>query len=245
MANEPDTETALQTTATDYVASAAKAVLGMVPFAGSLLAELAGSVIPNQRIDRLAKFALELEAKLSGFDQAHVRAQLNDENFTDLLEEGVRQASRSVSDERRQYLAAILANGISFEAATYAESRHLLRILGEINDIEVVWLRFYAEPPTPVSKPSEYRKRHKAILESVTAFMGSGQETLDKKALQDSYKEHLAGLGLLKPRYKIDHKTKQPVFDNHTGSPEVQGYSITPLGRLLLRQIDLSPAPRT
>ncbi len=36
----------------DYVASAAKAALGVVPFAGSLLVELAGTVIPNQRINR-------------------------------------------------------------------------------------------------------------------------------------------------------------------------------------------------
>lgn len=242
MANESDTETALQTTNVDYVVSAAKAVLGMVPFAGSLLAELAGNVIPNQRIDRLTKFAQELEARLSGIDQAHVRSQLNDENFTDLVEEGVRQAARSVSDEKRQYLAALLANGISTEAATYAESKHLLRLLGELSDIEVVWLRFYAEPFV-IGEPSEFKERHKDILEPVMAFLASGQETLDKKALQDSYKEHLASLGLLQQRYETDHKTKQPVFDNFTGGPKVRGYDITRLGRLLLRHIDLSPEP--
>ena len=48
----------------DYVTSAAKAILGAVPFAGSLLTELAGTVIPNQRIDRIAKFAAVLEYRL-------------------------------------------------------------------------------------------------------------------------------------------------------------------------------------
>ncbi len=235
--NESDTAASLQPAPVDYVTSAAKAVLGMVPFAGSLLSELAGSIIPNQRIDRLTKFALELEAKLSRLDQTHVRAQFKDENFTDLMEEGVRQASRSVSDERRQYLSALLANGISSAVASYAESKHLLRILGEINDIEVVWLRFYAEPT--MGGDSEYREKHKTILEPIPAYNGSGQETLDKRALQESYKEHLTSLGLLKQRYETDSKTKQLVFDSYTGGPKVRGYDITPLGRLLLRQIDL------
>ena len=71
----------------DYVASAAKAALGAVPFGGSLLAEIAGSVIPNQRIDRLVRFASELENRLNTVDKAAVRAHLTDENFTDLVEE--------------------------------------------------------------------------------------------------------------------------------------------------------------
>jgi hypothetical protein len=234
---ESTTLTSLQPASTDYVTSAAKAALGMVPFAGSLLAELAGCIIPNQRIDRLSKFAVELEGRLSRLDQTHVRAQLADEHFTDLMEEGVRQASRSVSDERRQYLAGLLANGISSEASSYAESKHLLRILGELNDIEVIWLRFYVEPT--FGGDAEFREKHRDVLDPVRAHLGSDPETLDKDALQKSYKEHLCSLGLLRHRYETDSKTKQPVFDNFTGGLKVRGYDITPLGRLLLRSIDL------
>jgi hypothetical protein len=50
----------IKTQAIDYVASGAKAALGVVPFAGSLLAEVAGSIIPNQRVDRIADFAFKL-----------------------------------------------------------------------------------------------------------------------------------------------------------------------------------------
>ena len=49
----------------DYVASAAKAALSAVPFAGSLFAELAGTVIPNQRIDRIIKFAKRQRGQIS------------------------------------------------------------------------------------------------------------------------------------------------------------------------------------
>lgn len=233
--NEP---TQLQTNNIDYVTSAAKAVLGMVPFAGSLLAELAGSVIPNQRIDRLSKFAIQLEARLATLDQDFVRAQLTDENFTDLLEDGIRQAARSLSDERRQYLAALLGNGISSDAISFAESKQLLRILGELTDVEVIWLRSYLNPT--IDGDNEFRAKHDITLKPIAPSMGSGQGTIDSYALQSSYKEHLAALGLLSPRYEIDSRTKQPVYDSRTGNLKLKGYEITSLGRLLLRQIALS-----
>jgi hypothetical protein len=45
---ESDISGSLANRGADYVTSAAKAVLGVVPFAGSLLAEVAGTIIPNQ-----------------------------------------------------------------------------------------------------------------------------------------------------------------------------------------------------
>lgn len=241
MTDQSNTPVNVQSDTADYVATAAKAVLGMVPFAGSLLAELAGSIIPNQRIDRLAKFAQELEERLSRLDREHVRDQLNDEHFTDLMEEGARQAARSVSDDRREYLSALIANGISSEAVAYVDSKHLLTMLGELNDIEVIWLRFYLDPT--MGGDAEFREMHKDILKPVRPYIGGDQTTVDKSAVQQSYKEHLASLGLLKRRYETDSKTKQPVLDTSTGGQKVIGYEITSLGRLLLRQIGLASEP--
>jgi len=232
-----DRPASLQSQSVDYVVLAAKAVLGAVPFAGSLLAELAGTIIPNQRIDRLAKFAAELEARIATLDQHAMRAKLADENFTDLVEETMRHAARAVSDERRRYLAALLANGINSSEVTYIESKHLLRILGELNDFEVVWLRSYLDPT--LGGDQEFRARHSDVLDPIAPTMGSSQAELDKAAIQKSYKEHLTRLGLLEPRYETDIRTKQPVFDGFRSGLKIRGYDITGLGRLLLRQIEL------
>jgi hypothetical protein len=210
----------------------------MVPFAGSLLAELAGTIVPNQRIDRIAKFAEALESKLSNLEQDFVRSQLTNEHFTDLLEEGMRQAARSLSDERREYIANLIASSLSSEDIEYIESKHLLRILGEINDIEVIWLRFYLVPT--IGGDEEFRRKHESILEPVIATLGAPPEIHEKAALQESYKEHLTQLGLLQHRYRTDIKTRTPEFDRFTGAMEVQGYQITPLGRLLLRHVGLA-----
>lgn len=220
----------------DYVAIAAKSVLGGVPFAGSLLSELAGVVIPNQRIERIVKFAEILNSKLSGLEHDVILQKLTNNFFTDMMEEGVRQAARSLSDERRIYLASVIANGLSSEDVDFVESRHLMRILGEINDIEVIWLAFYSDFTLKMGK--EFREKYSDIITPIQTHFGVSQELNDKSTLQESYKQHLVQLNLLKYKYKLDPRTKQPEFDTSTGEQKIQGYEISTLGRLLIRQID-------
>jgi hypothetical protein len=84
--SKDDTPNSLAINRSDYVTSAARAALGVVPFAGSLLAEIAGTVIPGQRVDRIVHFAAELEKRIAGLERDSVRIHLTDENFTDLVE---------------------------------------------------------------------------------------------------------------------------------------------------------------
>jgi len=225
----------LDQNATDYVVATAKAVLGMVPFAGSLLAELAGTIIPKQRLDRLADFAQKLEHRFDGLDREQIRSKLTDENFTDLVEETARHAARAVTEERRAYLASLLATGVSKDRISFIETKHLLRILGEVNDIEIIWLRFYLHPV--IDGDHEFRAKHEAVLEPVSATLGSDQATLDKHALQQNYLQHLVSLGLLDRPLDVDAKSGYPKFDKFSHDWKTRGHHVSPLGRLLLRHI--------
>lgn len=230
---DPESPDSLANRAPDYVVTAARAALGAVPFAGSLLAELAGSIIPNQRIERIVDFAKELESRLSEANRRFVRAQLTNENFTDLMEESLRQVAKSVTQERRAKIAALIANSLKPQDVSYIESKHLLRILGEISDVEVIrlgWHLFEA-----FGDGSQYWEQHRRILEPAAPAFGDPQSELDKSTLQNSFDAHLAQLGLLSARHNVDHKTGQLVVDRHTGELEVRNYGITPLGRLLLK----------
>lgn len=225
----------LEQNTTDYVVATAKAVLGMVPFAGSLLTELAGTIIPKQRLDRLADFATKLEIRLENQDKDTIRAKLADENFTDLIEETARHAVRAVTEERRIYLSSLLATGVSEDRISFVETKHLLRILGEINDIEVIWLRFYLHPV--INGDHEFRNKHASVLEPVRASLGSDQATLDRHALQRNYVQHLVSLGLLERPLEVDSKTGYPTYDKLSRDWKTRGHQLTPLGRLLLRHI--------
>lgn len=228
---------ALDIKSADYVATALRAVTSSVPIVGPLLSELAGVVVPNQRLERIAKFAEELDRRLRALEATYgITDRLGNEHFADLLEEGVRQAARSLSDDRRQYLAALIVNGLSAQDIEYSESRHLLRMLNELSDVEIIWLRSYWDGTW------EFSEQHQNVLARPEASMASPRNEQDhaarKTALQDSYKEHLCRLGLLERRYRVDIRTKQPKFDQD-GVQEVDGYSVTLLGHLLLRQIGL------
>ena len=226
----------IKTHAIDYVASGAKAALGVVPFAGSLLAEVAGSIIPNQRIDRIADFAFKLQARIEQLEEAQVRSELNDEEFTDLLEESLRQASRSTSDERRLYLASLVASSLNSEAIEHAESKHLMRLLGEINDIEILWLRFFHI--STIDGDKEFRELHAGVFKHRIATVGSSRQELDDHALQQSYKDHLVQLGLVRENIKRN-RDGTPEYDKFTGKPAVSYREASPLGRLLLRSIGM------
>lgn len=51
---------------TDYAVMLTKASIGALPVIGPLMTEVIGSIIPNQRIDRIAELARILDEKLRG-----------------------------------------------------------------------------------------------------------------------------------------------------------------------------------
>lgn len=221
----------------DYSMALVRGAAGLVPFVGPLHAEVIGVTIPEQRSDRIANFARELDYRLKAVEKCLLEQKLKDDDFTDLIEEGFRQAARSLSDERRRYIANIIANGLTSDDIDSSESKHLLRILGEINDIEVVWLRFYRVPT--VGGDEIFRATHEEVLKPIPETLASSREILSKATLRKSYKEHLVQLGLLESRYRIDSKTGLPEFDRVSGSMKESGFRLTRLGRLLLDEIGL------
>ena len=221
----------------DVGAAFTRSVVGAVPFAGQLLTEIIDNLIPNQRLDRLTKFVVELDKRLSGINSELIREFLQDEECISLFEEGFLQASRAVSDKRREKIAEVVCNGLGEDAIQYGESKYVLKILEELNELEVIWLRFFLHPELGGDK--QFRDKHAKVLVPVPAYIGSDEATLEKAALQRSYKEHLERLGLLQAHIKMDRDTGLPEFDQVTGTPKTTHRNVTPLGRLILKQIGL------
>ena len=172
-----------------------------------------------------------MQARISKLEESFVKANLTNENFTDLVEESLRQAARSLSDERREYISALVASSLTSVDIEYFESKHLLRILGEINDIEVIWLRSYLDPELGGDK--DFFEKHSHILNPIPAHIGSSQSEIDKSTLQESYKEHLTSLGLLEKEIDMD-------TSGNGVKLKTKGFKISSLGRLLLRELGFS-----
>lgn len=241
MSTDDKLPTPIQVNAVDYVTAGAKAILSAIPFAGSLLAEIAGSIIPKQRVDRIADFASKLEQRIVHLEKGSVISALNNEEFTDLTEEALRQASRATTAERREYLATLLATSLSSDAISYAETKHLMRLLGELTDVEVIWLRFYAVPT--LGGDEEFRELHTNVLHPKAAHLGSSENEIDAEAIQKSYRDHLIRLSLVSAEISKG-RDGTPEFDRFSGNFKVNYHQASRLGRLLLKQIGLAPKER-
>jgi len=227
----------IQNNSTDLIALVAKSAVGAIPYAGPLLSEIVGTIIPNQRIDRLGRYVQVLDDRISAIPSEVIQNLVSNDDFIDLIEEGFVQASRAISAERRCYIASIIFYGITDEQIRLHESKYLLKILEELNDIEVIWLRYYSDPM--MNSDTAFREKHKNILTPIIACAGADKGLVNKSSIQKSYKEHLERMQLIESKIKVERKTNIPEFDRRTGKPKISYTIITHLGKLLLEQIGI------
>ena len=221
----------------DVVASVLKGYLSSLPVLGPIVAEMIDDLIPNQRIDRIASLLKALESKIDPEDKAKIEAKMLEEKSIDLMEDGFLQAARALSEERIEYIASLLKNGLTDEDLEHIAYKRLLSILGDLNDIEVFILLSYSGD---ILQQREFQRKHQQVVTEPRVHLASSQEEVDKHAIYESHKTNLARLGLLKIRFQRPRRGESAEFDEKTGMMKSNGYDITDLGRLLLRSIDQS-----
>ncbi len=229
-----DTEEQSVDTLTGYV----KGGIGAIPIAGPILAEMIGSLIPGQRMDRISDFLKVLDRKLGemGEDINTLKSKMTDEGFLDLFSEASWQSTKATSNERKEYLASILINGLDDDNLDEIQKNIFLNIMNELNDIEVLILYSHTDE---ARYDDEFNKKHEELLMSHTEELGLSSELIDQSILFDTYRDKLVRFNLLQRNFKKPRKGELPEFDEETGMIKAIGHTITPLGRLLLRYIDL------
>jgi|GEM_PF-575740 len=189
----------LETNSRDRLVSVAKAAAGALPFIGTLVGEALDTVVPNLRFERVVSYLKNLEQMVTRLDEriSSFEKNLGTEEGLDIFEEGIVQASRAVSEERKERLARLVAKSLSAEEVKYAETKKLLNLYRELTDPEIVWLIFYSLNPVLGKGPhAEWVEKHPEILKPISRSMGAPQEQYERAALQDSYKATLLRLGL-------------------------------------------------
>jgi hypothetical protein len=216
---------------------ATKGALGAIPLFGGLAAELAGQIIPQQRMDRIEAFLRYLDLRLDGLSRETLQEKLEDPERLDIFEEGASQTTRALSDARREYIANIVARGITGDDRTKIEAKRLLRLLGDIDDDQVIILTSKLRRH---QFDTVFSDRHDAVLRPVSVHMGSSREEHDQAALYELARVELVRLGLLAPTFKATKRGELPEFDPKTGMMKQSSRTLTPLGRMLLRFIALA-----
>ena len=232
----------LGNTTTDIIASLAKGTTGMVPIVGSLIAEIVGNVIPNQRVDRIVRFVELLEERLGKVEQEVLQARFAQEAVVDLFEDAFTQAARATTQERLEHIANIVAQGIAPEEFDEAETKRMLWILGQVNDAEIVVLRSrLAQTGEDHDADREFHEKHKILLAPNATHLGSSDDEFEEAALKDSYRQHLHDMGLLRKRFRKPKRGELPEFDDKTGMMKAGGSDVTRFGKMFLRYLNLIP----
>ena len=226
----------LGVTGRDRLLSWTKTFVSLAPYAGPIIAELITEFIPQQRIERIAKYLSLLDARLSSVEQESLKQKMLTPTKADLFEEGAFQSTRSLSEERLEYIANLVATGITGEEKEEAESKRLLNILAGISDDQLIILASHLHK----NQRNEFQNIHQDVLFTPPATLGSPQSVIDQSTISRLARQQLIALNLLRPNFVRPLRGEQPELDPETGMMKSNGYRLTASGRLLLRQIGLA-----
>jgi hypothetical protein len=220
----------------DYLAISLQGLAGMIPVAGSIVAEIIGELIPNQRTDRIVAFLIKLDEKVAHIEKEALEHKLRETENIDLFEDACFQASRALTDEKLEYIANAFANSLTQEEVAYLNKKKLMWLLGELNENEIIILRNYSYPQYKGGSNGFYEK-HRDIIYTPTPTNDSSDEERNEAYFKRAFRERLNQLGLIRPRYKKPKRNEFPEFDLRTGRIKSSGFEITPLGKLLVKFI--------
>lgn len=150
------------------VAAIALVAIGPVAAAaigGVLATELTGVVLESQR-ERLADFARRFSMRTAAIPsdaQNRIREQLRTNAGSRIFETAWHQAAQEVDPEKLDFIAALLKNSLSSEVLRENQTRWLLKLLDELDTVQIVILRSYAKQN---KADSTFRSRHHAIFEN-------------------------------------------------------------------------------
>ena len=203
----------------DRAVSASTLTLSAIPTIGPLIAEAVKHGIPNQRIDRIADMLKIIDREVSNLRREMVAQRMRTEEFRDLLEDGLWQATRAITRRRREYIASLLKNSLTNEQLSHERAKRLMSLLDQLNDTELIILGWYGTGRVG-EQADAYYTRHEQVVDLPYLKRGASDEERDEVDLKRRSHQRLQNLGLIQMDFW-----------------DVRGH-ITALGRYLLNHID-------
>lgn len=201
----------------DAAARAITALVGTIPCVGPAIQFALNEVIPNQRLKRIEAYVRILQTHL---DELALKTALKTPEGVDLFEEGLWQSARALSDERKEYIARLVATGMTGDELEGQETRHILRILNQIDDSEVIIICSYQHRFKSLGRDDwGFLKANREILGPFRKHMQVSDDERAKESLRRSRHSHLHALGLLDVKETKENDTT---------------YSLSGFGRRLL-----------
>lgn len=220
---------------TDKLVKTINATFGEIPIIGGALVELLSSVIPNQRIDRMVEFIKILNEKLTSQEQELLKSQILDENFNGLLQDVIDSTIKTIGKERKNHFAKIVQSGLTSNKEELIELRLITRILKEINDIEMIILKYHSIRTS--NESSIFLQKNRNILESERLFVGASKEQEKQHFMYKGYLYHLVSLGLLDVNYEVKEESNR-ISDKSEFKINSKNHKITEFGKMIVEMLN-------
>jgi hypothetical protein len=131
---------ALDNNISDSIASTVKLYSNIFPGLGPFLGEVICNYIPNQRLDRVAKYLSELSdivEKLS--DEIN-----NNRDKITLIEMGLKESANSSFEKKCEWIANIVKSGIS-DDIEIPTAENIINIVSQLNHEQIIILFYYVK----------------------------------------------------------------------------------------------------
>lgn len=218
---------------------------------GAIVGELIAEQLPNYRFARLEACVLAIQEHLADLDPSFVRKRMTEPILVDLVEDGLRSGAYASSSDRIAQIARLVADGVRGADIQVQDRRFILKMLNELNDIEVLLLESKAMGWADAAERDAFWEKHRDALHRRHSTLGYNPPgVVEAEAVSDAYELHLERLGLVERR---SHPFRLPTGSER--SPEKVFQAIeqhladrsphywldpSPFGRVFLRAIGLS-----
>jgi hypothetical protein len=191
----------LENNKSDIIASAVKIYANILPGLGSSLGEIICNFIPNQRLDRIAKYLYKLNDIV---EKLSYEIKTNKDKIN-LIETGLKVSVNSDFDEKCEWIANIVHRGLS-DNIEIPIAENIISIVSQLNHEQIIilyyYVKYYSKPWT--SKKTEFTKKYKYLFD-FGYLLSENRKEFDKLKNKEKYNfKVLENNGLLESDYTFD-----------------------------------------
>jgi hypothetical protein len=164
--------------AEDTLAFAGKAALSMVPVVGSLAAETLAHALESRQVQRQHEFNVAIARALTtALEQLDNTATLEDiagsDEFIAAVTRAQRAAAETASQQRRERLAAAVANCGGWAPFTATEREQFNRLVEEFDALHVWLLHYFTDPTGWLQARGLYQQHANIMMGGIDGPLGS------------------------------------------------------------------------
>lgn len=202
----------------DRVVDILKGAGGAIPYGGALISEILGMVIPNQRLDRVVTFIEKLSNDFNDLSITidELKVKLYEPEYSSLFYKACSASANSVDEDKIKYIKNLFKFGISIEKENAFQLEELIKIIDELNRVEILYLTQYFYMRYDFQKYKELEKQDRLEPIKPNLYLSMSQEEYDSEVVKEVYSNKLLRLGLFERA--IDRKGKEKIQCSSLGS---------------------------